>query len=289
MSRWSQLLQSLVARFNDARIWRGGSRVWNQRMRATTFERRLYLALHRFGWMGASERKTISRLARPGATIIDVGANLGLYTVLLSKLTGEQGQVIAFEPDPALFRQLQENCVLNGCANVRAFNSAVGRQADRLHLQKLVANTGDNHLSREPSKFFRQTIAVDVVKLDDVLRDVRPDLLKIDVQGWEYEVLQGADQLLAANPHAELYLELWPAGLTRAGSTVTDLIQWLQARNFELYLAESMKRLDESALASLANEIRGLNHVDLFATRKSASVATPASSPDALPTPAQRT
>ena len=266
-SRFRQFLESIAIRLNESRLWRCEHRVWDQQMGAATFERGLYLLLHRLGLMGAGERSALTRQVKPGMTVVDVGGNLGLYTVLFSRLVGPEGRVFTFEPDPDLFAQLQQNCSRNGCANVQGFNLAVGSQHDHLNLQKLITNTGDNHLSKDGAKFFRRTIPVEVVALDEFLPVRNPDLIKIDVQGWEFEVLKGMDKLLVDSPATNLYFELWPQGLSRAGSSMADIFAWLQARGFQLYRAGSLAHLDDRALATLDQEVRGLKYIDIYATR----------------------
>src|SRR5208283_897383 len=112
-------------------------RVWGFGMRAATFDRALYLALHRAGLMGAPERAALAALARPGMTVLDIGANLGLYSLLLARSVGPSGRVIAFEPDPDLCALLRANCAANGLANVEAHNMALGAAPGRMILSRL--------------------------------------------------------------------------------------------------------------------------------------------------------
>jgi FkbM family methyltransferase len=268
MNPVTRLLERAVDAFNRAPLWRGHSKVWDQTMTAATFERWLYLRLHRLGRMGREERATLMKIVQPGMTVLDIGGNLGLYTVLLSRLVGPAGRVITFEPDPDLFATLQRNCVLNGCANVEAHNLAVGSSHGRLLLQKLVFNAGDNHLAEGGSRLFRHAVETEVVALDEFLPGLRPDLVKIDVQGWEFEVLKGMDAMLRAHPGTDIYLELWPQGLRRASCSTEAVVHWLRDRGFKLYGAHDLKPLDDSALSTLSRELTGLKHADLIASRR---------------------
>jgi FkbM family methyltransferase len=254
--------------FNQLALWRGECRVWNLRFAAATFERWLYLRLHRLGRMGGAERAALERLVRPGMTVLDVGGNLGLYTLLLSRLVGPSGRIVTFEPDPELFALLRRNCELNGCANVEAHNLALGRRRDRLVLRKMILNSGDNTLGAGGSGLFRREVTIDVVALDEFLPGLRPDLVKIDVQGWELEVLRGMERTLAACPAAALYLEYWPEGFRRAGYTADDLVGFLRERGYRLSRAETGAELDQSALTDLTARLTGLRHADLLARRR---------------------
>src|ERR1019366_3383573 len=126
MSRNPPAIGRLATSFNGLRVWRREQTVWGGRMRAETFDRTLYLWLHRLGLMGASERAALRRLVRPGMTVVDVGANLGLYSVFLARQVGPAGRVVSFEPDPDLFALLRGNCAANAAANVEAYNMALG-------------------------------------------------------------------------------------------------------------------------------------------------------------------
>ena len=263
-----RLLERAVGAGNRAALWRGQCQVWSQAMTGPTFERWLYLQLHRLGRMGGAERATLARIVRPGMTVLDIGSNVGLYTVLLSRLVGPAGRVISFEPDPDLFASLQRNCMLNACSNVEPHNVAVGREPGRLWLQKLVFNTGDNHLGGQTGLPFRDAVETEVVALDGFLRDVHPDLVKIDVQGWEFEALQGMQALMSAHPAADIYFELWPQGLIRAGSRAEDLLRWLQERGYRLHRPDDDKTLDAPALTALIRSLPRLQHADLIATHR---------------------
>jgi FkbM family methyltransferase len=200
-------------------------------------------------------------------TVVDVGSNLGLYTVLLSRLVGPAGRVLAFEPDPGLFALLQRNCALNGCANVTAYNLALGSRREHLTLRTLLLNSGDNHLGDGGSRLFRRSVQIEVAPFDEVAPGVKPDLVKIDVQGWEWEVLKGMGGTLAANPGTDLYFEFWPEGFRRAGYSAAAMTAWLRELGFRLSTGQGSPELDEGAIATLTHRLTGLRHTDLFATR----------------------
>ncbi len=258
-------LARVADRFNRLPLWRGEVAVWGQRMQVATFDRWLYLWLHRLGLMGRAERVALESMVRSGHTLVDVGANLGLYTVLLSRRVGPSGRVIAFEPDPDLFQLLEQSCQLNGCVNVEAHNLGLGSRPARLPMRKMILNSGDNTLGQEGSKWFRHEVLIEVVSLDEFIPGLRADLIKIDVQGWEFEVVRGMQRTLADNPRAEIHFEYWPAGLRRAGDTPEALTTLLRSQGYRLRLAGDRGELDSAALASLTRRLTGLKHADLVA------------------------
>ena len=262
-----QLFGRIVERFNRSALWQSECVVWGQRMRMATFDRWLYLHLHKLGWMGRAERAALTRLVRPGMTVVEVGSNLGLYTVLLSRLVGAKGHVLAFEPDPNLAPLLKWSGAASGCDNILIHAKALGRKRDRLMLHTLSVNSGDNHLSDGGGRLFRRSVEVEVVTMDEVAPGLVPDLVKIDVQGWELEVLRGMGHLLDRCPEVTLYFEYWPAGFRRAGYSPEELIAFLSSQGFQLFEAETLAPLNQRALVELTARITGLKHVDLVASR----------------------
>jgi len=240
--------------------------VWDARFRSASFERWLYLCLHRLGRMGRDEASALRRIVRPGMTVLDVGGNLGLYTVLLARLVGPAGNVVTFEPDPDLFALLRQNIALNDCANIEAHNLALGSTHSRLRLRRLILNSGDNTLGADGSTLFRREVEVEVVALDEFLPNLRPDLVKVDVQGWELEVLRGLSRLLTA-AHPALYLEYWPEGFRRAGYAAGDLVAFVRQHGYRLQLADTGTELDAAGFAALDRRLTGLKHADLLAVR----------------------
>jgi len=136
---------------------------------------------------------------REGDVIFDVGANVGLYTILLAKAVGHHGEVIAFEPNPESYRHLQDNLMLNAIRNVRTFPIALGETNGDACLYRGPEN-GDASLVGPPGgKDFGRGVVE--VAAGDSFRETKkllmPRVVKIDVEGYEYHVLQGLRHTLA--------------------------------------------------------------------------------------------
>jgi FkbM family methyltransferase len=152
------------------------------------------------------ETKLILRQTKKGDVVIDVGANIGYYTVLLADKIGESGKVYAFEPDKTNFEILKKNVEVNNLKNVILVNAAVGSKAGKLKLHKSKENLGDHKLYGDD----KETEEVKIIKLNDFLKDKKIDLMKIDTQGWEPEVIDGAKKIISKNKPI-MFLEYSPA------------------------------------------------------------------------------
>ncbi|NYT32987.1 FkbM family methyltransferase [Rhizobium sp. WYCCWR 11128] len=184
-------------------------------------------------WKAVSERRerTLMRnMISPGMIVADIGANIGIYTRMFSGLTGATGQVHAFEPAPANFEKLE--ATVNGLSNVSLRHAAVGAGSGTIKLY--VSNELNVDHRTFDSGDGRASIDVPLVRLDDYFSPgQRVDFIKIDVQGYELSVLQGAERVLRENRDIRIFMEFWPYGLSKAFVNPSELTQFLEMLNFE--------------------------------------------------------
>ena len=234
-----RLVRSLLRWFNLHPAWsRLTTRVWGSRLRAPTADRWLALRLHRWRLMGVDDAKFLRAHVRPGMNVVDIGANQGLYSLLLARLAGGSGTVVAFEPDGLLYGALCRNVALNGAANVEPHHAAVGSAAGTMTLHRSLLNSGDNRLSTKAGKTdLREDVTIRIERLDAALAGRRVDFVKMDVQGWEAEVLRGMQGLLddPQNAAMTIYFEFWPQGLRDAGSDPLAPLTFLTANGFVIH------------------------------------------------------
>jgi FkbM family methyltransferase len=259
------MISSVLYDLNHAPIWRWGIKVWDRRIRAASLDRLVFLALHRAGLMGQEEMPLLEKLVEPGMQILDVGANIGLYTLLLARLTEDSGRVFAFEPEPNLFSVLCENCAANEAVNVTPFQCAAGDANGRATFQRATFNSGDNRLGA--GKPGAQPIEVEVARLDDVLPVQTVQFIKLDVQGHEVAALTGMQQVLASSPDVRVLFEFWPAGLRAANASPELLFKFFHERGFLIYEVEKgqARRLDVPA--SLVSKLGAKRYTNLIASR----------------------
>lgn len=202
------------------------------------------------------ETQLILRQTKKGDVVVDVGANIGYYTVLLADKVGKTGKVYAFEPDIISFEILKKNIEANNLKNVVAINVGVGSKNETKMLYKSEENLGDHKLfndqflmsnvqktqnppvgkptsSLNPPKAdaFRRAgerEAIKIIKLDDYLADIKVNLIKIDTQGWEPEVVEGAKEIIKKNKPI-IFMEYSPASYSLAKLDGQNMMKFLRS------------------------------------------------------------
>lgn len=189
----------------------------------------------------------IRRLVEPGMTIVDVGANYGQFTLLAARLVGDDGQVHAFEPTSYSFRRLSENVhYLNGLGQRVHLNpTAVGDQNGHAVLYEFPPggtatwNSLSSHTMHTQGRAVTpsQTENVAVVTLDKYCLDHKIeqiDLLKIDVEGFEVEVLKGCQRLIQEKRIHRVIFEISLEPLEGRGCTPTDVLSSVHQMGFDI-------------------------------------------------------
>jgi FkbM family methyltransferase len=135
---------------------------------------------------------------RPGMVFYDLGANIGLFSLLAARLVGPAGQVISFEPDPSTAARLGRNIARNGYQNATVIQAGVWSTTGRRMFEVADASSPDHGLGKFASAEAEgKNIVVDCFALDDFVKKVAaPDAIKCDVEGAEVEVLRGAKKVL---------------------------------------------------------------------------------------------
>jgi FkbM family methyltransferase len=163
------------------------------------------------GGFELSDRNFVLSYLKPGMRVVDAGANIGLYTVMASILTGASGNVYAFEPGITTFNRLQRNLKLNECENVIVYNVALANTCG-----EMILRADPNHPTFD-AHCFVDTLqrASHITSTDEIVKCQKLDnydlgnidFIKIDVEGSELGVLEGAEQTLLASPDVTLLLE----------------------------------------------------------------------------------
>jgi FkbM family methyltransferase len=162
------------------------------------------------GYFEATERDFVAAFLQPGMTVVDAGANVGLYTIMASVLVGATGRVHSFEPGQLTFEHLQRNIDLNQCQNVVATRAALSNTHDQMVLRIDPNHSAlDGHRFVQPMRDVMRPTSTDEIVECQMLDDyfLSCDFLKIDVEGAELAVLQGAKKTLARAADITILLE----------------------------------------------------------------------------------
>jgi FkbM family methyltransferase len=217
--------------------------------------------------------QTLQSSLTPGMQVVDVGANVGRYTVLAASLVGPTGAVYAVEPAPDTLAVLRENVRANALANITILPCAAGARRERRDLFVAGQASGKNSLygaGNHPHA--GPAVPVSTVPLDELV-DGPVDLVKIDVEGAELDVLAGMGRLLKMAHPLCLVVEWCPRHQERAGQPPERLPLLLLEMGFQVRLIGEI----EGELQSPADVLRvlpcvrslGSQLVDLVAYRHS--------------------
>ncbi len=182
------------------------------------------LPQYRFVTWNPAEYQAFRAAVRPGDVVLDVGANVGAYTLLFGQWVKPGGRVYAFEPAPDAFAGLVRHVELNGLTDVVTFvRAAAGERSGKV---RIVSDgiAGTNRVAFAADDAGGEEVRA--VSLDDFCgrEGITPALVKIDVEGWELEVLRGARETLRrGGDRLALFVELHPAAFRELGMTREDV------------------------------------------------------------------
>jgi len=180
-----------------------------------------------YGYYEKSVGSTIISLLTPTSTLIDIGANIGYFSLLAAKISPTV-KVIAFEPVSYLFNALTKNIELNNFKNIQAVNAAIGDEngSNPIYLSS-IENRGMSSFQK-PENYSGQIEMVNIFTLDNWIADNsinRVDLIKIDVEGYELSVLKGmAKTIITFKPN--ILLELNPETLSYFDLHTSDILSY---------------------------------------------------------------
>jgi FkbM family methyltransferase len=179
-----------------------------------------------------------SRISR-GSVLVDVGAHVGTYTLRAAKAVGDEGLVIAIEPNPYIIGHLNDGVAISHRKNVKVFQVACGEKRDQMTLfiapgfnTSMTSLSRENALHGDPS--IPREVKVDVVPLDEIIASANPtrlDVLKVDTEGAETLVLRGSRNSINRY-HPSIVVETVDAQLRALNSSVNELEALLRSYGY---------------------------------------------------------
>ena len=192
----------------------------------------------RTDWMwAADETGFILDTLKPGQTFIDIGANIGWFTLMASRIVGDAGKVVAYEPDPRNYEMLSRNIQRNGMTNVTAYEMAIDTRDRTGTLYRSATNQGDHRLFDAHPTESRDGVTVRAVNpsIQWFTDGIKPDFIKCDTQGYESRVFTAiAEYIARLDALPTLLIEYWPNGIKAAGGCPSRLIELLTGIGYDI-------------------------------------------------------
>jgi FkbM family methyltransferase len=175
--------------------------------------------------------KVVREFVKPGDTVLDCGANFGYNSVVLGKRLDNQGLLVAFEPQRIIYQQLNGNLILNNIFNAITYNAAIGAVNSTVTMRHVDynqpwVNIGDTSVGEGGEE-------VAVIKLDDLELEAA-NFMKVDVQGYELFLLQGAETVLKTY-QPDLFIEIEPHQLEKFNTAPDQIITYLKDLGYSIY------------------------------------------------------
>jgi len=209
-------------------------------------------------YFGVSEPelfRVYNEFLKPGMTVVDAGANIGLHSLFFSKRVGKEGKIYAFEPSRNIFSRLTAHIGDNRIKNIEGLCLALGAKQGTAEVVDNEEDTSRTFLRSDSSDRGKESM-VTVETLDSFAKFrglEKIDFLKIDVEGFESEILAGALQLLSRHAIKVIQVELDERSLGRSGSKKSDVVALLIQNNYGLCHWNSTDRKFERSTRQMYN------------------------------------
>lgn len=244
---WGILYRRFVGSFERDWLWQGEPPRWvrgklhgyRMSVRIGGWSNRHTYFLERF--YDLPTQLLLKRVLRPGDCFVDIGANEGMMTLLGSHLVGDGGSVISFEPNPVPADILEGNLFENRIGNVTLHRMGLGEAGGTLPLFVPDINTGEGSFSEPTDSTSGTFVACSVGVGDTMLKEAIPRLIKIDVEGFEAQVIAGLHKTIERTKPI-VTMELIARHLARAETTPTAILQWFHDAGYTTHRLGLTKR-----------------------------------------------
>jgi FkbM family methyltransferase len=238
------------------------------RLYANSIDRIIAILFWKWSILEGFESKYILSKIEPGWTVIDIGANIGFYTVQFSKKVGKNGKVLAVEPSFNNVYLLKKNIRANRLKNVSIIEKAVSSKTGIGKLYLSTGHSGDHRIYNTINK--RKCIPIQTITIDNLTKNEKQvDLIKMDIQGAEYLSISGMSRTIKKFPNVKIVSEFSPKLLTESGGKPDQFLDYFLSEGFSLkYFNEKSKNLSRTTKKELLENICiGNNYVSLYLER----------------------
>jgi FkbM family methyltransferase len=230
-----------------------------------TIDRIVYVVLIKLGVWDKELIAFVDRTVKKNMVVVDVGANIGVYTLMFSKLVGERGSVISIEADKDNYEILENNISLNKCNNISAYYTAIFSEVTE---KKFIVNKihkGDHRLIQDKDKANEEAeyVLVKCSTLDSILQNNEIDIIKIDIQGGELDALEGMKNVIGNSPNLMIIMEY---DLSYAFDTQKRFEEFCQSNQFKVNKIEKNSLKNIPKIRQLAEEKE--KYFNIVLTRK---------------------
>ena len=238
-----------------------------------------------------STTELFKKVVKEGDVVVDLGANLGYFTLLAAKLVGRRGKVYAFEPEPTNYNYLLKNIELNGYDNVLAIPKAASDKSGKVKLYICPYDSGHHTINQYGGiKAYKPDFAgdrkdfveIETVTLDEFFKGTKQPIsvIKMDVEGAEMLALSGMDRVVKESENLKMFVEFFPLLIKEMGGSPEEFIRkLLEDYHFSVFVIEhdySMRGYAPTegyrkinSVDELMNLCKGhMDHVNLFLERK---------------------
>jgi FkbM family methyltransferase len=210
--------------------------------------------------------KAFKKIIRPGIQFIDIGANIGFFSLLVAKHAGKNGKVVAFEPTRYGFDKTSKNLALNSFHNITLEKIALSDKNDEAEMFFNASWPIDNQFEPKekiPEKLRFETLDWYVKRMN--IPNI--DLIKIDVDGFEFKILKGARETLAKMSPL-IILEICGYTLKRNGDSIKDIVDYLLSFNYSFYSEKNFEPITDLQSELINNPLFEKSSINVIVSKK---------------------
>ena len=197
----------------------------------------------------------LKQIIKKGDIVVDLGANIGYYTLILAQLVGKSGHVYSFEPEPSNFEILSKNVKENKHEHVTLVQKAISDKNSKIKLYVSKRNLASHRIFDAEDK--RESIEVDVTTLDEYFQKSKKlvKFIKMDVEGAEGATILGASKIIEDSKNLVIMMEYFPKWIKKFGDVPEEILKSLVEKKFKLFnINQKNKKLDSILITNFVEE-----------------------------------